>query len=134
MSQTEIKLTCGGSTKLKDKTVRCSSEMLLVLFEIIKPDTWYPPLLTQTLYDRCDRLRPTLFRLASDTMDDDAALTQVLEANDELALVLKAYKDQVGRRECNGGRERIQSEDEMDAKSKGGSFFFCWRSLCPSSS
>lgn len=123
LSQTEIKLTCGGSAKLKDKTVHCSSEMLLVLFKITKLDTRYFPLLTQTLYERCDRLRPTLFRLASDTMDDDAALTQILEANDELTLVLKAYKERVGRRESNGGRERIQSEDEMDAKSKGGSFF-----------
>lgn len=116
------KLTCGGSTKLKDKTVHCSSEMLLVLFEITELDTRYFALLMQTLYERCDRLRPSLFRLASDTMDDDAALTQILEANDELTLVLKAYKERVGRRECNGGRERIQSEDEMDAKSKGGSF------------
>uniref|UniRef100_A0A8C4ICM9 Uncharacterized protein n=1 Tax=Dicentrarchus labrax TaxID=13489 RepID=A0A8C4ICM9_DICLA len=63
----------------------------------------------KTLYERCDRLRPSLFRLASDTMDDDAALAQVLAANDELTLVVSAYKDRVGKRECNGGRERSKT-------------------------
>uniref|UniRef100_A0A674PHT6 ADP-ribosylation factor-binding protein GGA3-like n=1 Tax=Takifugu rubripes TaxID=31033 RepID=A0A674PHT6_TAKRU len=57
----------------------------------------------KTVYERCDRMRPTLFRLASDTMDDDLALNQILEANDELTLVVNAFKEQVGR---NAGRER----------------------------
>ncbi|XP_039655507.1 ADP-ribosylation factor-binding protein GGA2-like [Perca fluviatilis] len=66
----------------------------------------------KALYERCDRLRPSLFRLASDTMDDDVALTQILAANDELTLVVNAYKDRVGKRECNGGRERSRSSEE----------------------
>lgn len=61
-------------------------------------------------------MRPTLFRLASDTMDDDAALTQILGANDELTLVVNAFKEQVGR---NAGRERSQSEEETGVKSDG---------------
>lgn len=61
-------------------------------------------------------MRPTLFRLASDTMDDDSALTQILEANDELTLVVNAFKEQVGR---NAGRERNGSEEETEAKSNG---------------
>ncbi|KAM9363511.1 ADP-ribosylation factor-binding protein GGA2-like [Symphorus nematophorus] len=69
----------------------------------------------KALYERCDRLRPSLFRLASDTVDDDASLAQILAANDELTLVVNSYKDQVGRRECNGGRERSRSEEEMEA-------------------
>ncbi|XP_076583912.1 ADP-ribosylation factor-binding protein GGA1-like isoform X2 [Chaetodon auriga] len=69
----------------------------------------------KTLYERCDRLRPSLFRLASDTMDDDAALAQILAANDELTLVVNAYKERVERRECNGGRERSRSEEEVEA-------------------
>uniref|UniRef100_A0A3B4UM62 ADP-ribosylation factor-binding protein GGA3-like n=1 Tax=Seriola dumerili TaxID=41447 RepID=A0A3B4UM62_SERDU len=63
----------------------------------------------KALYERCDRLRPSLFRLASDTMDDDAALVQILAANDELTLTVNAYKDQVGRRECNGRTERSKT-------------------------
>nr|XP_046228005.1 ADP-ribosylation factor-binding protein GGA3-like isoform X2 [Scatophagus argus] len=70
----------------------------------------------KTLYERCDRLRPTLFRLASDAMDDDAALAKILEANDDLALVVNTYKERVGRRECNGGRERSGSEEEVESK------------------
>lgn len=73
-------------------------------------------LLLQTLYERCDRMRPTLFRLASDTMEDDSALTQILEANDELTLVVNAFKEQVGR---NAGRERNRSEEETGIKGNG---------------
>ncbi|XP_022073874.2 ADP-ribosylation factor-binding protein GGA3-like [Acanthochromis polyacanthus] len=65
----------------------------------------------KALYERCDRLRPSLFRLASDTMEDDAALAQILAANDELTLAVNAYKDQVGRGECNGERTRSKSEE-----------------------
>lgn len=61
-------------------------------------------------------MRPTLFRLASETMDDDSALTQILEANDELALVVNSFKEQVGR---NAGRERSRSEEETEVKSNG---------------
>ncbi|KAA8595279.1 hypothetical protein FQN60_012414 [Etheostoma spectabile] len=70
--------------------------------------------LEEALYERCDRLRPSLFRLASDTMDDDVALTQILAANDELTLVVNSYKDRVGQRECNGGRERSRSEENKN--------------------
>ncbi|KAK7929612.1 hypothetical protein WMY93_006007 [Mugilogobius chulae] len=49
---------------------------------------------SQVLFERCDRLRPALFRLASETADDDVALAQVLEANDELTLAIKAYRSQ----------------------------------------
>ncbi|KAF3687921.1 ADP-ribosylation factor-binding protein [Channa argus] len=67
----------------------------------------------KALYESCDRLRPSLFRLASDTVDDDAALAQILAANDELTLVLNAFKDQVGRGKCNGRREGSGSEEEV---------------------
>lgn len=77
----------------------------------------------QSLYERCDRLRPTLFRLASDTTDDNAALTQILAANDELTLVVTAYKELVGRRERNGGRSK--SEEGTEAKRNGMGGFSC---------
>ncbi|XP_029003733.1 ADP-ribosylation factor-binding protein GGA3 [Betta splendens] len=64
----------------------------------------------QSLFERCDRLRPSLFRLASDTVEDDAALSQILAANDELTLVVNAYKHQVGRRDST--RDRSKSEEE----------------------
>ncbi|XP_026158499.1 ADP-ribosylation factor-binding protein GGA2-like isoform X2 [Mastacembelus armatus] len=70
----------------------------------------------KALYERCDRLRPTLFRLASDTMDDDVALAQILAANDELTVAVNAYKEQVGRMQCNGRRERSRSEEDALGK------------------
>uniref|UniRef100_H3CS43 Golgi-associated, gamma adaptin ear containing, ARF binding protein 2 n=1 Tax=Tetraodon nigroviridis TaxID=99883 RepID=H3CS43_TETNG len=70
----------------------------------------------QILYERCDRMRPTLFRLASETMDDDSALTQILEANDKLTLVVNAFKEQVGK---NARRERSPSEEDKAVKSNG---------------
>lgn len=72
----------------------------------------------KALYERCDRLRPSLFRLASDTMDDDSALAQILAANDKLTLVVNAYRDRIGKTECNGGRERSRSEEEVVDKNK----------------
>ncbi|KAM6972431.1 ADP-ribosylation factor-binding protein GGA2-like [Aplochiton taeniatus] len=57
----------------------------------------------QALYERCDRLRPGLFRLASDTVEDDSALAQILAANDELTLVMNTYKESVGRRRSHRG-------------------------------
>ncbi|KAM9315247.1 ADP-ribosylation factor-binding protein GGA2-like isoform 2-T2 [Pholidichthys leucotaenia] len=65
----------------------------------------------KSLYECCDRLRPTLFRLASDTMDNDEALAQILAANDELTLVVNSYKEQAGKGECNENRARSKSEE-----------------------
>lgn len=61
-------------------------------------------------------MRPTLFRLASETVDDDSALAQILEANDKLTLVVNAFKEQAGSK---SGRERSQSQEETAVKSDG---------------
>uniref|UniRef100_A0A8C5HUR1 ADP-ribosylation factor-binding protein GGA3-like n=1 Tax=Gouania willdenowi TaxID=441366 RepID=A0A8C5HUR1_GOUWI len=68
----------------------------------------------KALYERCDRLRPSLFRLASDTMDDDIALAQILAANDELTLVVNTYKEQMLRGQNNGGR--VSNAQENSSK------------------
>lgn len=46
-------------------------------------------------------------------MEDDAALAQILAANDELTLVVNAYKLRVVGSECNGERARSKSEEVM---------------------
>uniref|UniRef100_A0A8C6SUU9 Golgi associated, gamma adaptin ear containing, ARF binding protein 1 n=1 Tax=Neogobius melanostomus TaxID=47308 RepID=A0A8C6SUU9_9GOBI len=51
--------------------------------------------LLQDLYQRCEKMRPTLFRLASDTEDSDEALAEILQANDSLTHVINLYKQQV---------------------------------------
>ncbi|KAM8878390.1 ADP-ribosylation factor-binding protein GGA1-like isoform 2-T2 [Spinachia spinachia] len=44
------------------------------------------------LYQRCEKMRPTLFRLASDTEDSDDALADILHANDNLTQVINLYR------------------------------------------
>ncbi|KAG9338816.1 hypothetical protein JZ751_025253 [Albula glossodonta] len=54
------------------------------------------------LYQRCEKLRPTLFRLASDTEDNDEALAEILQANDSLTQVINLYRQQVKGEDVNG--------------------------------
>ncbi|XP_008065528.1 ADP-ribosylation factor-binding protein GGA1 isoform X2 [Carlito syrichta] len=61
-----------------------------------------PPFCPQELYQRCERMRPTLFRLASDTEDNDEALAEILQANDNLTQVINLYKQLVRGEEVNG--------------------------------
>ncbi|NXX81110.1 GGA2 protein, partial [Urocolius indicus] len=49
----------------------------------------------QTLFQRCEKLRPLLFRLASETIDDDEALAEILQANDKLMQVLGRHRQVV---------------------------------------
>uniref|UniRef100_A0A7N6ALI2 Golgi associated, gamma adaptin ear containing, ARF binding protein 1 n=1 Tax=Anabas testudineus TaxID=64144 RepID=A0A7N6ALI2_ANATE len=56
----------------------------------------------QDLYQRCEKMRPTLFRLASDTEDNDEALAEILQANDSLTTVINLYKQQVKGEIVNG--------------------------------
>lgn len=47
-------------------------------------------------------MRPTLFRLASDTEDNDEALAEILQANDSLTQVINLYRQLVKGEEVNG--------------------------------
>uniref|UniRef100_A0A6I8NLN7 Golgi associated, gamma adaptin ear containing, ARF binding protein 1 n=1 Tax=Ornithorhynchus anatinus TaxID=9258 RepID=A0A6I8NLN7_ORNAN len=58
--------------------------------------------LMKELFQRCERLRPMLFRLASDTEDNDEALAEILQANDNLTQVINLYKQLVRGEEVNG--------------------------------
>ncbi|XP_061534640.1 ADP-ribosylation factor-binding protein GGA1-like isoform X2 [Phycodurus eques] len=51
--------------------------------------------LIKDIYQRCEKMRPTLFTLASDTEDSDEALADILQANDNLTAVINLYKQQV---------------------------------------
>nr|XP_046260551.1 ADP-ribosylation factor-binding protein GGA1-like [Scatophagus argus] len=51
--------------------------------------------LIKDLYQRCEKMRPTLFRLASDTEDSDEALADILQANDSLTQVITLYRQLV---------------------------------------
>ncbi|KAM4021863.1 ADP-ribosylation factor-binding protein GGA1 [Anomaloglossus baeobatrachus] len=58
--------------------------------------------LMKELYHRCEKMRPTLFRLASDTEDNDEALAEILQANDSLTQVINTYRQLVKGEEVNG--------------------------------
>uniref|UniRef100_A0A667XH08 Golgi associated, gamma adaptin ear containing, ARF binding protein 1 n=1 Tax=Myripristis murdjan TaxID=586833 RepID=A0A667XH08_9TELE len=69
--------------------------------------------LIQDLYQRCEKMRPTLFRLASDTEDNDEALAEILQANDSLTQVINLYKQQVKGEEVNGNNTNINGQTAL---------------------
>uniref|UniRef100_A0A8C4GWC9 ADP-ribosylation factor-binding protein GGA1 n=1 Tax=Dicentrarchus labrax TaxID=13489 RepID=A0A8C4GWC9_DICLA len=70
--------------------------------------------LLQDLYQRCEKMRPTLFRLASDTEDNDEALAEILQANDSLTHVINLYKQQVKGEIVNGGGTALLDLSGLD--------------------
>ncbi|XP_041098172.1 ADP-ribosylation factor-binding protein GGA1 isoform X2 [Polyodon spathula] len=84
--------------------VRSSVSLLTELLSSYTTETTSPSTeeTIQELYQRCEKLRPTLFRLASDTEDNDEALAEILQANDSLTQVINAYKQVVRGEEVNG--------------------------------
>ncbi|XP_035759444.1 ADP-ribosylation factor-binding protein GGA2 isoform X2 [Egretta garzetta] len=69
----------------------------------------------QTLFQRCEKLRPLLFRLASETVDDDEALAEILQANDKLSQVLGQYRQGVASQENGGGGGSATSSADVPA-------------------
>uniref|UniRef100_A0A8C1WP12 Golgi-associated, gamma adaptin ear containing, ARF binding protein 1 n=1 Tax=Cyprinus carpio TaxID=7962 RepID=A0A8C1WP12_CYPCA len=57
--------------------------------------------INEELIKRCEKMRPTLFRLASDTEDNDEALAEILQANDSLTQVINLYRLLVKGEEVN---------------------------------
>ncbi|NWT12357.1 GGA2 protein, partial [Vireo altiloquus] len=49
----------------------------------------------QALFQRCEKLRPLLFRLASEAVADEEALAEILQANDKLSQALGQYRQVV---------------------------------------
>ncbi|XP_033631001.1 ADP-ribosylation factor-binding protein GGA1-like [Asterias rubens] len=52
--------------------------------------------LMKELYISCEKMRPNLFRLASDSEDKDDGIADVLQTNDSLVKVMDVYKDKIG--------------------------------------
>ncbi|NXD22579.1 GGA1 protein, partial [Spelaeornis formosus] len=71
--------------------------------------------LMKELYQRCERMRPMLFRLASDTEDNDEALAEILQANDNLTQVINLYKQLVRGEEINGEMVASPLQDSTSA-------------------
>ncbi|XP_010288938.1 PREDICTED: ADP-ribosylation factor-binding protein GGA2 [Phaethon lepturus] len=69
----------------------------------------------QTLSQRCEKLRPLLFRLASETVDDDEALAEILQANDKLTQALGQYRQVAASHENGGGGGSATSSADAPA-------------------
>ncbi|XP_006886277.1 PREDICTED: ADP-ribosylation factor-binding protein GGA3 [Elephantulus edwardii] len=58
--------------------------------------------LMQELFDRCENKRRTLFKLASETEDNDSSLVDILQASDNLSRVINSYKAIIEGQVING--------------------------------
>ncbi|KAF0887084.1 GGA3 protein, partial [Crocuta crocuta] len=58
--------------------------------------------LMKELFDRCENKRRTLFKLASETEDNDNCLGDILQASDNLSRVISSYKTVVEGQVING--------------------------------
>ncbi|KAM6164443.1 ADP-ribosylation factor-binding protein GGA3 isoform 2-T2 [Rhynchocyon petersi] len=58
--------------------------------------------LMQELFDRCENKRRTLFKLASETEDNDNSLVDILQASDNLSRVINSYKTIIEGQVING--------------------------------
>ncbi|NXD41822.1 GGA3 protein, partial [Copsychus sechellarum] len=58
--------------------------------------------LMKELYERCETKRRTLFKLASETEDNDSSLGDILQASDNLSRVINSYKKIIEGHVING--------------------------------
>ncbi|XP_043858061.1 ADP-ribosylation factor-binding protein GGA3 isoform X1 [Dromiciops gliroides] len=58
--------------------------------------------LMKELYDQCETKRKTLFKLASETEDNDSSLGDILQASDNLSRVINSYKKIIEGQVING--------------------------------
>ncbi|CAM4330118.1 unnamed protein product [Leuciscus chuanchicus] len=70
--------------------------------------------LIKELYERCDKLRRTAFKLATEAEDNDSSLGDILKANDDLSRVIGSYK-----RVVDGQADDGEGEDLRPAASEG---------------
>ncbi|XP_066560426.1 ADP-ribosylation factor-binding protein GGA3 [Amia ocellicauda] len=75
--------------------------------------------LIKELYDRCDKLRRTVFKLATETEDNDNSLGDILQASDDLSRVINSYKRTVEGLAVNGEIDALGSS--ASERSKGSS-------------
>ncbi|KAK5865928.1 hypothetical protein PBY51_020158 [Eleginops maclovinus] len=64
--------------------------------------------LIRELYGDCDKLRQTVFQLATETEDNDSGLGDILQASDDLSHVINSYKTIVDGQIINGETAKAQ--------------------------
>ncbi|XP_056228553.1 ADP-ribosylation factor-binding protein GGA3a isoform X1 [Seriola aureovittata] len=69
--------------------------------------------LIRELYGDCDKLRQTVFQLATETEDNDSNLGDILQASDDLSQVINSYKKIVEGQTINGETEEAQTQTSV---------------------
>ncbi|XP_030637283.1 ADP-ribosylation factor-binding protein GGA3a [Chanos chanos] len=67
--------------------------------------------LIKDLYNDCDKLRTAVFKLATETEDNDSSLGDILQASDDLSRVINSYKKIVEGQNINGGTPGSSSSE-----------------------
>ncbi|XP_071396265.1 ADP-ribosylation factor-binding protein GGA3-like, partial [Centroberyx affinis] len=77
--------------------------------------------LIRELYGDCDKLRRTVFQLATETEDNDSSLGDILQASDDLSRVINSYKKIVEGQTINGEAEEalMRSSTRQGTKPPG---------------
>ncbi|CAK6953406.1 ADP-ribosylation factor-binding protein GGA3a [Scomber scombrus] len=75
--------------------------------------------LIRDLYGDCDKLRQTVFQLATETEDNDSNLGDILQASDDLSHVINSYKKIVEGQTINGETEEAQQTRSAVNKGPG---------------
>ncbi|XP_076838563.1 ADP-ribosylation factor-binding protein GGA2-like isoform X1 [Brachyhypopomus gauderio] len=70
------------------------------------------------LYEHCDKLRPILFRLASDSMNDDKTLAVILQGNDKVTDVMNLYRAKTQNQEPETQMVLLQNSQETTSPIK----------------
>uniref|UniRef100_A0A673LL20 ADP-ribosylation factor-binding protein GGA3-like n=1 Tax=Sinocyclocheilus rhinocerous TaxID=307959 RepID=A0A673LL20_9TELE len=74
--------------------------------------------LIKELYERCDKLRRTAFKLATEAEDNDSSLGDILKANDDLSRVIGSYKRIVeGQADDGDGEDLRPAKGDADVDS-----------------
>ncbi|XP_006145887.1 ADP-ribosylation factor-binding protein GGA3 isoform X1 [Tupaia chinensis] len=76
--------------------------------------------LMKELFDRCESKRRTLFKLASETEDNDSSLGDILQASDNLSRVINSYKTIIEGQVVNGETSAMpDSEGNLHSSNQG---------------
>ncbi|XP_044044984.1 ADP-ribosylation factor-binding protein GGA3a isoform X2 [Siniperca chuatsi] len=73
--------------------------------------------LIRELYGDCDKLRQTVFQLATETEDNDSSLGDILQASDDLSHVINSYKKIVEGQTING--ETVEAQQTQASVRQG---------------
>ena len=77
-------------------------------------------LLMQELHSSVEKMRPQLFRMASELQPNEEGMTDILKANDSLIRVLDAYEKKIGKKEGGGGGGETEKNGGMGMTATSG--------------